>query len=183
MTVTLTKAKPYAKAIFDLALKQNKLTEYFRTLKHLSEFVNALEKKQHLDGPQINAKQKMDLFSDLTNKSKEFENLIALLIKRKNLHLLPNIAKSFQQIFFEHKKVLETKIVSAKKLDGEQKKQLIDALKKRYQSKILLHCQIDETLVGGALIHIGDKVIDASIKGALLRLKQNLLSKNTYDKT
>lgn len=183
MTVILTTAKPYAKAIFDLALNQNALTDNLRYLKQLANFVLEAQKNYDLDGPLINPKKKLELFSDFTSSSKHIENLIKLLIRRKKLSLIPDIALSFQQIFFDHKNVIQIKVVSAKKLDGDQKRKILESLEKKYSSKILLHCSIDESLIGGAIIYVGDEVIDSSMKGMLFRLKQNLLKKNAYDKT
>ncbi len=61
MTIILTNAKPYAKAIFDLALAQNQLTEWLHTLKSLAMFVSEIEKTLSLNNPKISFSQKMEL--------------------------------------------------------------------------------------------------------------------------
>jgi len=183
MNLILTAAKPYAKAIFELALAKNQLTEWLRTLKTLANFTFEVEKNISLDNPKIDFAQKMEIFCDFTNKSRELKSFIRLLVERKKLNLLPDIVTSYQQLFFAHKKILKVKVSSAEKLSASHKQQFLNKFKTRYQSKILLECCTDATLIGGATIHLGDEVIDASIKGTLLRLKQNLLTKNTYVKT
>ena len=55
-------------------------------------------------------------------------------------------------------------------LDDAQKQRLAAALKKRLQREVRLHCEVDESLIGGAIVRTGDFVIDGSLKARLDRL-------------
>ena len=56
------------------------------------------------------------------------------------------------------------------KLEEDFRQKLTQALTKRIQREVTLQCEIDPAILGGAIIHIGDRVIDGSIRGKLTRL-------------
>src|SRR3990172_11957301 len=178
MITNLTTAKPYAKAIFNLALRNQQLLEWQHLLKMLTIVALECKKRKLLINPQINSEQKIDFFSDVINKSPEATNLVALLAMRKKLALLPDISSVYQALLLAHNKILEVKIISAYELTITQKEQFLTALQQRYKCEISLQCLIDTKLIGGAVVYIADKVIDGSIKGLLQNLKHNLLFKD-----
>ena len=155
----LTTARPYAKAIFALALRDQQFSEWQNALITLAMAIT---------------EHKLDLFYDASKNFPAVINLVRLLAERKKLEILPNIAFGYKQLVLEHEKILEVKIIATCELSAEQKERLLAALRKRYQRQILLQCQVDNKLIGGAVIYIAGQVIDGSIKGALQRLKQNL---------
>lgn len=159
-------ARPYAKAIFDLALRDKQFSEWQNALAALS--IAAIECKK------LRYKPELDLFYSLIKDFSLAINLVRLLSERKKLEILPDVTSEFQRLFFEHEKILEAKIITAFELTSEHKEKLEQALQQRYQHKILLQCQVDNKLIGGAIIYIADQVIDKSIKGTLRRLKQEL---------
>ncbi|MDR1057093.1 MAG: F0F1 ATP synthase subunit delta [Coxiellaceae bacterium] len=172
----------YAKAIFNLALFQQKLALWQEVLTTLAQVVLVCKKSNILANPVIQEAQKLSLFVEVTSQLPESTNLVKLLARRKKLTILPEIAKKYQQLFFTYTNVLEIKVVSAEELTTSQKEQLLNALQQRYQCEILLQCCVDDKLIGGAIIYVKDEVIDDSICGILRRLKQNLLLKNTHVK-
>jgi F-type H+-transporting ATPase subunit delta len=183
MTTPIAQAEPYAKAIFDLALHDNKLSEWHQILKMMAEVALVCKENQLLDNPKVNATQEIDFFAEIINQSPEAMNLIRLLAERKKLSMLPEVAAGYQKLFFANNKMLEVEVFSASELTSVQKERLLSALNQRYQGEILLQYHVDEKLIGGAVMHIEDKVIDSSISGMLQLLKQNLLLKNAHAKT
>jgi len=184
MAILLTKARPYAKAIFSLALERDQLSLWQDTLKNLTQVVVECGKNKLLDNPKITVAEKIGFFADVINQIPEATtSLVKLLVERKKLTLLPNILASYQQLYLAYNKTLVVKIISAYELNTTQKEQLSCALKERYQKEISLQCHVDDTLIGGAVMYVADKVVDHSIRGMLQRLKQNLLLKSVYAKT
>lgn len=177
MILNETMAKPYAKAIFNLALRDEQLLQWLDTLKLLSMAVRECKKTNIINDPKIETEKKIALFIDITKEKFESKNLIEILAKRKILDLLPAICLEYEKILSKHNKKLEAKVVTAFDLDKEQETLILEALKKRYKREISLQCQIDTTLIGGAIVYVSDRVIDYSVKGILRHLKYNLLSK------
>ncbi|MBU0744964.1 MAG: F0F1 ATP synthase subunit delta [Gammaproteobacteria bacterium] len=183
MTISIARAKPYAKAIFNLALKDDELLVWQQTLNILAHISLMCKESHILDNPEISIGEKIDLFSEAVRQSPKAINLVRLLAERKELYLLSDVADSYQKLFFAHNKMLEVKVFSARQLTVGQKESLLSALKERYQKEILLQCDIDDELIGGAVMYIEDKVIDSSIRGILQLLKQKLLLRKAHAKT
>jgi len=179
MITNSTIARPYIKAIFALALRDHKLTEWQNALNTLALAATECKKIFLLKNPKISSKQKIAFFYDVSKNFPPAMSLVQVLAERKKLEILPSIAAGYQELLFKHEKILPAKIVTTCELTANQKEQLTTALQKRYQHKILLQCQINSKLIGGAIIYIADQVIDGSIKGMLQRLKQNLISQTT----
>ncbi|MDZ7788289.1 MAG: ATP synthase F1 subunit delta [Halofilum sp. (in: g-proteobacteria)] len=69
---------------------------------------------------------------------------------------------------------IDASITSAAELDEGQRERVSASLKKRLDREIRLHCEVDPSLIGGAVIRAGDLVIDGSLKGRLERLTSRL---------
>lgn len=177
----LTEARPYAKAIFAIALEHQKLTEWADALNMLSQFTLELQKYYILKNPKFRKQQKIDLFLDPAHKIAEYinfpeaKNLLRFLMLQKHLLILPEINKIYQEMINTHSNILKTTIKTAIALDGSQKKKIIGKLALRYKKEIHLAEIVDPKLIGGAIIYAGDQVLDSSITGSLKRLKETLL--------
>lgn len=145
-------ARPYCKAIFALALREQ----------NFQNWQTALDKLV------------LNKFDEAISEFLPIANLLSLLLQNNKLDLLPCIAINFKKLVLEYQNIIEAKVVSVLELNNLQKEQLKKALEKRYLAQILLKYEIDSALIGGAVIYIRDQVIDGSIKTALHGLKQSL---------
>jgi F-type H+-transporting ATPase subunit delta len=168
-------ARPYAKAVFALALRDQKLEDWQKTLDTLALVATECKKRSLLNNPGIGRKQEEGFFNDASKDFPDASSLIRILSERKKLEILPNIASNYQKLFFEHKKILEVKIVTAHEMNPEQKEKLENALQQQCKKQVSAHYQINNKLIGGAVIHVAGQLIDGSIKGKLQRLKHSLL--------
>lgn len=177
MAINFTSAKPYAKAVFDLALSNDQIMVWKSVLEELA--LVSVECKKHglLSDPKVGVEKKVAFFLEAASRLPAAMSLVELLAERKRLTLLPDIADCYQKLFLAHSKILEVRVVSACELSDMQKERLHGVLCQRYGGEILLHYCIDANLIGGAVISISDHIIDHSIKGMLLNLKQNLTFK------
>ena len=71
-------------------------------------------------------------------------------------------------------KISQVRVITATETQEAFRQKLVQALSKRIQRDVTLQCEIDASLIGGAIIHIGDRVIDGSIRGKLSRLLESL---------
>ena len=86
------------------------------------------------------------------------------------LGLLPEIAAQYEVLRAEVENVADVRIVSAVQLSEQQRQRFIAALTKRLQREVRVHCEVDPSLIGGAIVRAGDFVIDGSLKARLERL-------------
>ena len=97
-------------------------------------------------------------------------NFIAMLASNRRLSLLPQIAEIYEKLRAEQENVADVQVTS----DGAQRQRLSAALTKRLQRDVRLHCEVDEKLIGGAIVRSGDVVIDGSLKARLDRLASDM---------
>ncbi len=176
MSICQPTIRPYTKAIFSLALAQEQLMPWHAILETLAKVVVECNKNKLLTNPRITNAEKISVFITVVNEMPAvISNLVKLLIERKKIFLLPDIAKDYRKLLLIHNDVLEVTITSSHDLTLGQKAQLLSALKKRYQREISLTYLLDPALIGGARLQIEDRVIDGSIMGMLQRLKKSLI--------
>lgn len=178
MSDSTTIARPYAKAIFEYALEENKLAEWSAHLKNLAQAVLIPEAEKFITNPVTTVAQHIELLeSAIGAKSKDnnqINNLIALLATNKRLTLLPEIYALYEAHRAEQEKTLSVDVNSYSDLSSAQQQRLIESLSQRLQRKVSLKITIDPSLLGGAVIRAGDLVIDGSVRGKLNKLRNEL---------
>jgi F-type H+-transporting ATPase subunit delta len=177
MSDSTTIARPYAKAIFEHALSENKLAEWSEYLLLLAQAVMTPEASLFINNPATTSEQQIELLQILNKASKSnesFNNLIRLLATNKRLMLLPEIKALYESHRSEQEKTLIVNVISFSALSSEQQNKLMDSLSKRLQRKVSLDISIDPSLLGGAIIRAGDLVIDGSVRGKLNKLSTGL---------
>jgi len=175
MTDARTLARPYAKAIFELAREASTLDQWLETLTFLAELVVLPEMAPVVKNPLMPFAEKTDLvIKALASKDDNVKRAIALLVENERLYLAPAILDLFElyKAEFEHK--LKVEIISAYALDEAQLQALAKALEKKLSREVTIETQVDKTILGGVIIKIGDKVIDGSGQGALVKLENYL---------
>lgn len=180
MSDTTTIARPYAKAIFEMALAANLLPEWSAVLTTLAQTVSNPDTLQFIRNPSVTAEQQGQLLLSVlaARKPNVDEKFIAgfvmLLAKNKRLLSLPGIATQYALFRAEQEKTMIVNVHSFSPLSDGQQKRLIETLTKRLKREISLDMSIEPSLLGGALIQAGDLVMDGSIRGQLLKLKNIL---------
>lgn len=177
MTEKLTTlARPYALAAFEYALDNHDLAAWEMVLVDAANIVHDKNMLQLLDNPQISQPQLADIFCDVLAKKLDSgkKNFIKLLSEKGRLIALPEILALFNRYREDYEKTITVEITSAVKLDKTFQQKFIDALTRRLKRKVTLHCNVDESLLGGAIIRAGDRVIDGSIRGKLNRMIESI---------
>jgi F-type H+-transporting ATPase subunit delta len=97
-------------------------------------------------------------------------NLVKVLAENGRLSILPVIAAQFETLKAQAESVIEATITSAQALTQAQIDDLVAGLKSKFKRAVTVNVAVDPELIGGAVIAIGDQVIDGSIKGRLERM-------------
>ncbi len=165
-------ARPYALAAFDYARDQQQLPPWKIFLEAAATAAEQSDLAKLLANPQISAEKLLVLFCDVLASllDTERKNFLKLLAQNNRLLLLPEIAWLFNDYYAALEKISTVRVITAMEAQEEFKKELAAALTKRIQHEVTLQCEVDPSLLGGAVVHIGDKVIDGSIRGKLTRL-------------
>jgi len=103
------------------------------------------------------------------------QNVFNFLVKKRLVSRASTILLHLQKIINEEEGIVEATLKSAKKLGTESKHHLVQFLRKRYRAKnVVFQEAIDEKLLGGFKVEVGDEVIDLTIKNKIEKLEEHL---------
>jgi len=174
MSQSLTLARPYARAAFALARDAGQLPQWADALAFSTRVAADPRVSALLGHPALSAEQAVSLLVPQTADGK-FADFLALLAENRRLPQLAEIAGLYAQLRAEAEHVTQASVTSAKELSDADEATLVAALERRFGGKVQLACATDESLIGGAVIAVGDVVIDGSLKGKLARLESALI--------
>lgn len=165
-------ARPYAKAVFAIAQKEQDFESWSRALEVLSYVVKEAKVKQFIKDPSYSASAIEQALVKLCGDhlSSGPQKLLRILIQRKRLFALPSILDAFEAYRAEAQNTTQVHLETAYPLTSVQTKKLEESLRARFKNKIALESTVCPDLIGGAVLKIGDRVIDYSAKGLLDRL-------------
>lgn len=175
MAQPLTIARPYARAAFEHAKATATVSAWAAKLAFAAEAsvdprVNALFGDPRVEPRALAALCRQD--SEAADS--DFAHFLELLADNRRLRELPEITALFEHMKRESEHVLKVRVRSAVALDDAQAQHLVEALKRRFHSDIELERSIDASVLGGAVIDVGETVIDGSLKGRLAKLETAL---------
>ena len=177
MAETITIARPYAKAVFDLAQEQGELSNWSEMLELTSLIVLNEDMEALIDNPDFGKDQVVDLILDICGDALNDtgKNMVRVLADNGRLNVLPEIAELYEVERAAAEGTIQAEVISASALSDAQLQSISSALKARLGREISLECKTDESLVGGAIIRAGDLVIDGSVVGKLEKLASELM--------
>jgi len=176
MSEYITAARPYAKAVFELASASGSLDGWSDQLSFLSAVAADAGLRTVLDDPRRTKTEISDLVVSICGDhvQDDGKNLVKLLAENGRLGILPEISMLFEQLRSESEGTVEAEVISAQEMSAEQEAAIADSLKKRLGRDVKLTSRTDNSLLGGAIIRAGDLVIDGSLKGRLSNLSTAL---------
>lgn len=172
MAEKATIARPYAKAAFESARQHNAFERWSKVLATASSVVQDERVARLLSSPRVTPEQLSGLIADIVggDLDEQTRNFLATLASNRRLAFLPEIGSMYEGLRAEAENTADVQVVSAVALSEAQQQRLVTALKKRLKREVRLHCEVDASLIGGAIVRAGDFVIDGSLKARLDRL-------------
>jgi F-type H+-transporting ATPase subunit delta len=174
-----TVASRYAKSLIELAKEKNVVDEVYKDMLLFSKTAdeNSILMKV-LGSPVVRHEKKLGILKGLfQEKVNPVSFSIFNIITRKNREaILDSIADEFVTLYDEYKGIQKATVVSTTALTPEARQTFIQSLEAATGKKIALEEKVDESLVGGYILRIGDKQVDASLKSQLNALKIKLVS-------
>ncbi len=165
-----TLARPYAEAVFRLAKEKSALGEWSGRLATLGAIVSDAQMQAVIADPNTSAARAAELIASIADTGEAGKSLLAVLAANDRLTLLPEIAVQYEVLKDEAEGVLEATIVSALEMSDAQKADVVAALKAKFGRDVQAVVEVDASLIGGAVITVGDQVIDGSVKGRLQKM-------------
>jgi F-type H+-transporting ATPase subunit delta len=183
MADTSTIARPYAKALFDLASGARKLPAWSDALRAAAAVVGDAGAKRALSNPAFDDGARATLVGSIASAIKggdlfatpEGKNLLRILAENDRLTVLPEIAAQFDLLKADAENRVNVTVTSATHIDKALADQIKKSLEQRLKRTVELTLNVDASLIGGAVIQADDMVIDGSVRTRLQRLTETLV--------
>lgn len=169
-------ASRYAKALLELAIDQNKVDSVLGDMNFLlSTSREAQDFQTLIESPIVKSDKKISIFELIFE---QFETVtidfLKLVTNKRREALLPQIAEAFEALVKEHKGIVPITITSAVQLDEKTKGIILTKINGAVKGQLEVTEKIDESLIGGFVVRMGDTRIDASVLNQINNLKQRL---------
>jgi F-type H+-transporting ATPase subunit delta len=168
----------YANALADIALAQGAAEP---ALKQLNDFSSVCaqfaELRTFLASPAVALDVKHAVIEKLIARmgaSKIIRNFLFVIADHRRTQLLPEIVATFQQVVRQRQGIAEAEISSAVELSEAQKTAMAKTLARLTGKKIETKYSLDPSLLGGAVVRIGDTIYDGSLRSRLNELRARL---------
>ncbi|SEP73282.1 ATP synthase F1 subunit delta [Flavobacterium urocaniciphilum] len=164
----------YAKAILDIASVNNNTVAVNNDMKSIVLATKeSTELKEFFANPIVSENVKLnavkEIFSSVQN---ETNGLFQLLLANKRFEILPAIAAQFNTLFDVASGVETAVVTTAIPMSAELETQVMSKLKEFSSNTITIKNVVDESIIGGFVIRIGDKQYNASVANKLQQLKR-----------
>lgn len=173
-----TASRRYAEAIFELARRDGTEAAWAADLETVASLVADERVGRILDSPAIPyAEREAALQKALEGKvAAPILNVARLLAQRSRLELQPQIALEYRRLFNRQRGVVEAVVTSALPLTPDESSAVRDRVNAMTGATVELEERVDESLIGGLTVRVGDRLLDASVRGRLERLRNQLVA-------
>ncbi|RHW49167.1 ATP synthase F1 subunit delta [Lactobacillus bombicola] len=174
-------AARYGTALFDYAqdmhAEDTVHEDLVELLKAISTYPQILKV---FSDPIFNSNEKRASLAIITKGlSQEVRTFLKLLLEYNHFLELPDIIMYYNDLYNKDKHVTRGLAITAVKLTRQQLKQLGDSYAQKYGfSNVELENQVDESIIGGVILKVGDYVIDGSVKNKLKKIRAQLINKD-----
>ena len=168
-------ARPYARALFELAQQQDDLGGWSERLELLAAITADPRMAELARNPRVSAEALQAVILDVAaedqlQRNEQAVNLVRLLLHNGRISALPAIARAYAKLRAEAERVIEAEMITAAEIAPNQRRQFAAALQKKLGRTVNLRFGVDQALVGGAVVRAGDWVIDGSVRTQLEQL-------------
>jgi len=173
-----TAPRRYAEAAFELATRDRAIDAWGRDLRTAAMLVGDERVARLLDDPSRPFAERSGILDRLLGKRVRpaVVNLVRLLIERGRLELIGAIADEFRRLVNAERGIVTAIVTTAIPLKPAETAAIDKRLRAMTGATVELQVQVDPALIGGLTVRIGDRLIDASVRGRLERLRHQLTS-------
>ena len=169
-------ARRYARAIFELATEQGQVEEWAGRLATVREVLELPEVRNVLANPSIAVQRREEAVAALLGDRVGVEgvNLGKLLVGAGRVDDLDGIVEEYGRLADEAAGRVKADVTAAVELTPEEAERLARDLSRRLGAEVRVTATVDRAILGGLVVRLGDRVIDASVATRLQQLRRKL---------
>lgn len=172
-------ALKYAQAVYEVAAGKDMLSKVEEELQMVEKTIRAHEDLAiFFYHPRVSGQAKKETITKLFAQELEsfVHNFLLLLVDKRREAALPAIITEYRKLANEARNIAEAEVITAMPLTTEEHSALMRKLSMVTGKNMMLKTRIDESILGGVIIKIGDKLIDGSVVRQLKMMKNALLT-------
>jgi F-type H+-transporting ATPase subunit delta len=168
--------RTYARALFDAAKERGEVAS---VREELGDFVAAMrdvpELRDVLVNPQLDPRAKRAALEGLLAGGDELvRNFLLLLAEKGRIAELEQIHEEFERLVAADEGVLDVELTTAYELTDEEADEILRQIEQTSGRRVEAQRKVDPDLIGGLVLQVGSRRVDASVRGRLNRLRQEL---------
>jgi len=166
----------YARALFDATLDEKRLEPVREQLQQLVEAEAVVpELRELLRNPQLDPRSKRAALEDILSGAEELlRNFLLVLVDKGRAGQLEEIAREFERLAAEQEGIVRAELTTAVELSDAEAKKLLKQIEQASGQKVEATRSVDPDLIGGMILQVGSRRLDASVRGRLERLRREL---------
>jgi F-type H+-transporting ATPase subunit delta len=172
-------ARRYAKALLDLAMRDDQVVEIGDQLQQHVELFQASGNLQAiLWHPGVSVEVKTNVLKDILDQTQPavlLRNFILLLLDKDRLRQFDLICQQYEQMANDRLGRVVVEVTTAVELDDDQQQAVTQKLAEITQKEVRVETQVDPSIIGGLVVRINHTVLDGSLQGQLSRLRHELI--------
>ena len=172
--------RTYARALFDAAKENDRLTEVHE---ELSDFVAALDEvpelRRVLRNPELDHDTKAGIVEELLGDADQLvRNFLRLVAEKGRIGEIEEIVREFDRLLAAEERRLEVELTTAYELSDEEANSILRQIEQASGRKVEASRKVDPNLIGGFVLQAGSMRVDASVRGRIERLRQELVRRS-----
>jgi F-type H+-transporting ATPase subunit delta len=175
-----TIARNYAEALLELAKRARDLRGWGTLIESIADAMRRDPKlRAFLETPRVDAATKNDVLRKaLADRAPaKFVRFIEAVVSRRRQMLIPEIAQEYMDLVDVAENRLHANVTVAREADEKTKKLIAERLSRVFDKTVVPHLTVDERILGGLVVRVGDTVMDGSVRRRLGALKQRMLAR------
>ena len=174
-----TIARNSAETLLELAKKADDLRGWGALIQSIADAVDRDPKlRVFLETPRVDGRTKAAVLRKalVDRAPSKFVRFIETLVKNRRQTIIPDIAREYHDLVDVVENRMHANVTIAREADDKTAKLIADRLSKVFSKMVVPHLVVDPRILGGAVVRVGDTVMDGSVRRKLGALKHKMLS-------
>jgi F-type H+-transporting ATPase subunit delta len=167
-------ARRYAQAAFGIARDRNEVSRWRTELGDVATVLSESQLAPMFADPAVPTEEKFRVLERVLDVSPLVMNLAKLLVQKGRAADARAVAEAFNRLADEYEGIAHAEVTTAVPLGGEQVRAIEDRLSAQLGKKVIASTRVDPGIIGGAIVRVGDRLVDGSIRTRLKLLRREL---------